>query len=374
MRIDPFSASSSKRKREDEPSGSGQGPGSSRSAPARSRQRLPPSASVLQRAHSFPARLPSQPLPRAEVQPVRHPITRAHPDIHPPRDFSSPPAEPPKLFGVPLQSKEQMEQLNERRIQEGAKRKAEALANVSDSTGYKPDARSASEYMEVVRAYHPGFDTYSPEMKSMAKQMLQSNPRLLAEVAQSRNQVSRLPNGPTASRTMRPDEQVFLTRAFRELRKEFEKYPFHIHGEAAVVGNSRGEVNQTNYSPVPESYVDISKGDKYHLHTHPPFQEPFTSSASALDHRTAAEVYTLHGNKMGTYVTNGKDVLHIQADSTELVKLVPDAEVEKKLGKFPEAYRLPVPQPPLYPFANHEAPGALKSGRLIRKNPPEGQP
>ena len=75
----------------------------------------------------------------------------------------------------------------------------------------------------------------------------------------------------------------------------------------------------------------------------------------------AAHMYRLHDNKMGAYVTNGKDVLHIQPDSLELVKLIPDPKVERKLGKFPEAFKLPTPQRPPYPFPNHEAPAAFRN-------------
>ena len=65
-------------------------------------------------------------------------------------------------------------------------------------------------------------------------------------------------------------------------------------------------------------------------------------------------------NRMTEYLTNGKDVLHIHPASLELVKLLPDPRVEKILGKFPEAFRLPTPQQPPHPFSNHEAPAAFK--------------
>jgi hypothetical protein len=353
-----------------EASGSGTHEVDSRLAQPSSKQGAQPSGPILKRTNSVPARLPSHPLPRTEVQPVRKPITRAHPDTRPPRDFSSPPAESPKLFGIPLRTKKQVEQMNERRIRKGAERKAEAMKDMSDGTGYRFDNRSRFEYREVLRAYHPGYDTYSEEMKYKALLLWKNNPLYMAEVAQHRNEVNRIPNGATASRTMRPDEQVFLTHAFRDMRADFERHPFHIHGETALVGNAQGEVVEYKYTPALISHSTVSKGDKYSLHTHPPYGGPYQSSASAEDHRIAALNYLDFDNKMGTYVTNGKDVLHIQPHSTELVKLIPDAEVEKKLGKFPVAFALPKPQDPPYPFANHEAPGALKSGRLMPKGPP----
>lgn len=367
------SLSSANSQRGSQPSGSGAKKAGAAKPP--SQERASSSGAGLKRTDSLPARLPSPPLPRTEVQPVREPITRAHPDTVPPRNFSEPPLKQTKLFGIPLRTKKQVEQMNELRIQEGAERKAKAFAGVIDSTGYKPDAGTKDEYMDVIRAYHPGYDAYSPEMQSDARnQMLQNNPLILAKVGETRNKVSQLPNGPTASRTMHPEEQVFLTHAIRELQEDFKKHPFHIHGETALVGSSQGEVVRKKYSPAMEVFVETFPGDKYHLHTHPPFIEPFTSSASARDHLIAAHMYLDFNNKMGTYVTNGKDVLHIQADSTELVKLVPDAEVEKTVGKFPEAYRVPAPQLPPYPFANHEAPGSLKPGRLKPKDSPEDRP
>jgi hypothetical protein len=65
-------------------------------------------------------------------------------------------------------------------------------------------------------------------------------------------------------------------------------------------------------------------------------------------------------NKANEYVTNGKDVMHIHPASMELVKLIPLPRVEERMGKFPEAFRLPEPQQPSRPFANHEAPAAVR--------------
>jgi hypothetical protein len=159
---------------------------------------------------------------------------------------------------------------------------------------------------------------------------------------------------------MRPDEQRFLTQAFRRLKDSFQDKPFRIHGETAVVGNSLGAITQFVYSPKGSVSADNLPGNRYDLHTHPPFMEPFTSSASGADHIVAADLYLEHGNKTDTYVTNGKDVLHISPNSTELVKLIPDPEMEKELGEFPVAFTLPKAQEPPYPFANHEAPASFK--------------
>jgi hypothetical protein len=179
-------------------------------------------------------------------------------------------------------------------------------------------------------------------------------------MAQARNEIGALPNGATGTRMMREDEQKFLTEAFQGLRDGFKDKPFHIHGETALVGGKDGKIVESNYSPEGNSYADIEKGDRYHLHTHPPFLEPFTSSASGADHYAAALMYTALDNKMDAYVTNGKDVLHIPPSSTELTRLIPDPAVEERLGKFPVAYELPVPQKRPYPFSNHEAPPAAK--------------
>jgi hypothetical protein len=178
----------------------------------------------------------------------------------------------------------------------------------------------------------------------------------VAGLAQSRNEVSRLPNGPTAARKMAPDEQRFLTDAFRRIQEDIREKPFHIHGETGVVGNKEGGITYFGYNPGGTVSTPTRKGDRYHLHTHPPFMEPLTSSASGTDHKEAAMMYTIFDNKTTAYVTNGRDVLHIQPNSTELVKLIPDPEVERNLGKFPVAFTLPKAQEPPYPFANHEAP------------------
>jgi hypothetical protein len=326
----------------------------------------------LKRSDSAPTRLDALPPENAKVKPARKPITRAASDAIAPEDFSDPDLKPRKVCGmrVPFQ-RDKTEKRNEDRIKAGAERKAMALEGISDATGFLPDI-SDPEFVDVIQAYHPGIADYSPERrKESVIAMLKNNPRFLAELAESRNRELGIPNGPTATRKMNPDEQVFLTRAFRYLHEEFKAEPFRIHGETAVIGNGKGEIVRAVYEPEGSVTAKVTPGDKYHLHTHPPFGEPFASSASAQDHRLAAHVYTLNDSKMSAFVSNGKDVLHIQPDSMELVKLTPDPKMEKKLGKFPVAFEVPKPQPRPRAFAYHEAPGALKPGRLKAKNPPE---
>jgi hypothetical protein len=154
------------------------------------------------------------------------------------------------------------------------------------------------------------------------------------------------------------------------IQEDVEKKPFHIHGESGAVGNKNGEIVFFNHNSKGTVDLTIREGDQYALHSHPPFSEPFTSSASETDHKGAAKSYLAFHNNLNEYVTNGKDVLHIPPASLKLVKLKPDPKVEETLGKFPEAFRVPDPQRPPYPFANHEAPGVLKSGRLMPKDPP----
>lgn len=336
----------------------------------RPRPDIQPKDPGLKRSDSSPARLDAPAPAKTEVRNARKPITSATPDAITPEHFSDPPLKPGKVLGatVPFQ-KARIEKRNEDRIKSGAERKALALAGITDATGFRPDI-SNPEYLDVIQAYHPGIANYSPEKKKHhVAEMLKNHPRFLSELAQSRNEGLGIPNGPTATRKMKPDEQAFLTRAFRYLRDEFRAQPFRIHGETAVIGNGKGEIVRAVYAPEGSVTAKVTPGDKYHLHTHPPFGEPFASSASAQDHRLAAFIYTLNDGKMGSYVSNGKDVLHIQPDSMELVKLTPDPKMEKKLGEFPVAFELPAPKQPPRPFSNHESPAAFKPWA-----PPENRP
>jgi hypothetical protein len=330
---------------EAKPSGSGRKPADSPAAEPPAKHELPPAGPKLNRADSLPARLPSDPVQRTEVETVRHPITRAMPDT-----------KPPVHFHQATQGPDEWEI-----IKEGAEKKMRAMEE--DTWKYAAFERKISrdpEAMEILKSRHPDYERYTSAEKVEVIGELVDHPRLRAELAQARNEVGSVPNGATGTRTMRPDEQKFLTEAFRRLHASFQDKPFRIHGETAVVGNSRGEITQFNYTPAAHASANTLKGSRYDLHTHPPFMEPFTSSASGVDHIVAAELYLAHENKTDTYVTNGKDVLHIPPHSTELIKLIPDPEVEKELGKFPVAFRVPDPQLPPNPFSNHEAPAAFK--------------
>ena len=217
-----------------------------------------------------------------------------------------------------------------------------------------------AEFKDIIRSRHPDFSNYSrAEKAEHSHAMLIDHPRYLAKMARVRNVVQSIPSGATATRPMRPLEQQFLTRAFRRLKSMFQAHPFRIHGETAISGNRQGRLFPPVYSPHSSVTSTFYEGYKYHLHTHPPFWEPVVSSASTQDHIVAAELYGFKNNKMDSFVTNGKDVLHIPPDSTELIKLIPDSRWEKKLGEFPVAFTVPDPQRPPNPFFNNEAPGAL---------------
>jgi hypothetical protein len=144
------------------------------------------------------------------------------------------------------------------------------------------------------------------------------------------------------------------------IKEDVEKKPFHIHGESGVVGDTQGKVVEFLHEPKSSVSVSSDAGDKYVLHNHRPFAEPFSSSASEPDHQAAAESYLEFGNKAKEYLTNGKDVLQIHPASMELIRLHPDPELEETLGKFPEAFKVPPPRDPPKPFANHEAPATFK--------------
>lgn len=319
---------------------------------------LNPSGPKLNRADSLPTRLPSRPSEPTEVKPGRKPITLPMPDTRPPKTFEK----PRKRFELPSSSK------REERRTEAAVQKERAMPHSAGSFKlFNERIHGDPEFMDIIASRHPGFGSYDRQQKIRVFNELANHPRFRAEWAKLRNEINEVPNGPTSSRKMRPDEHVFRANAFQRMAEETKGKPFHIHGEMGVVGNKRGEITHFNYTAGAEVESRIQKGSRYHLHSHPPFMEPFTSSASEQDHMIAAHLYSLHGNKMDTYVTNGKEVLQIMPNSMELIKLVPDPKVEVKLGKFPEAFRVPDPQRPPYPFSNHEAPAAYG-----KSAPPEG--
>lgn len=106
------------------------------------------------------------------------------------------------------------------------------------------------EYKEILHSVHPKYDSYSMEQKVAAcDNMAFSHPRLRAEMAAERNDYNTVPNYPTASRTMNPDEQKFLTDTFKWIHHDIQRKPFHMHGESAVIGNEKGEVIHLDHSP-----------------------------------------------------------------------------------------------------------------------------
>ncbi|HLP41023.1 MAG TPA: hypothetical protein VK465_05915 [Fibrobacteria bacterium] len=291
---------------------------------------------------------------RPEVKAARPPTTRTEPDKFPPMHFSPPPARS-KFLGIPLPFRKSG-------ITQGAKLKEEILVkNPYRFKDIEPIVmKDHPDLAEIVREHSPNYDRDPSHMKSKAmNEALKCHPKYLAIRLQHLNATHRQPTVATATRTMTPGEQTFLTDAFQRIHEDVQKKPFHIHGESAVIGNKKGEITDFHHEAKAHVGMPIEKGDKYYLHTHPPLWEPATSSASLSDHKNAAFHYFEDNRKILSFVTNGKDVLHIQPASMELVKLIPDSKMEETLGKFPIAFKLPDPQQPPYPFSNHEAPGAL---------------
>jgi hypothetical protein len=300
----------------------------------------------LKRSKSLPAHLPSHPLEPAEVKADRKPITRPEPDM----------GRPPEVFDFQLLAGGK---------RAGAELKKAFLDGVRErhplGEWLVPEIGSSRHYMSLIGSLHPKFDSYSLERKTKAfNDLAGAHPKLIAEQAKWRNKMYGIPNYPTSSRMMEPQEQKFLSQAMHLIQEDVEKKPFHIHGESGAVGDLSGRIRQFNHNPKDTVSLTILPGDKYTMHSHPPFSEPFSSSASETDHKGAAEEYLDFNNKMSNYLTNGKDVLEIPSDSMQLIKLNPDPKMEETLGKFPEAFRVPDPQQPPYPFQNHEAPAAFK--------------
>jgi hypothetical protein len=328
-----------------EASGSGTKQEDARPAPAASRQGEKASGPALQRSKSVPARLASNPRERAEVKAERKPITRPEPDIR----------VPPEVFDFRVHA-------GGRRL--GAEFKKVFLEAIVESypigDSLVREIQGSRHCMQLIHSVHPKFRYYSPEQKIKAYEKLAfTHPGLLAKLAKMRNESHAIPNYPTSSRLMEADEQKFLTKAMQRIHEDVEKKPFHMHGESGAVGNQDGEIVFFGHNPCGSVGFPVNEGEKYALHNHPPFTEPFTSSASERDHRGAAETYSRFNNEMKEYLTNGKEVLHISPNSMELIKLHPDPSLEETLGKFPVAFALPKPQDPPYPFANHEAPAAF---------------
>ena len=320
----------------------------SRSAELPSQPESASSGPALKRVDSLPARLPSQTPQRAEVKPICHPISRALPaDKKPPKIFGKGRSKIfGRLFGCTIKSEET-------KTLEAASAKKKAM----QKEGYfmmefmKNSLKKDPEYKEIAGG----------KEEEQQLDTLLNHPRFLAEYAKVRNEKLAIPNYPTGTRTMGREEQLFLTHAFECIKEDVRKNPFHIHGETGMLGNTSCRVTQFNYSPIKECITFYTPESRYDLHTHPAFDEPFTSSASGQDHSEAASRYLKHNPKVDTYVTNGRDVMQIMPTSTELIKLVPDPKVEEEVGKFPVAFKVPAPQRPPYPYSNHEAPAAVKA-------------
>jgi hypothetical protein len=300
------------------------------------------SGPALKRSQSFPAHLPSHPFEPATVQPVRKPVTRPQPDTRPPEDFREGGSK-----------------------REGAELKQQFMGLVEEKHFLRdwlvPAVKGNRDYLECLESMHPKFRSYDWKQVSKALYALAlTHPGLIAEIAKKRNELYSIPNVPTSSRLMKPHEQRFLAEAMRLIQEDVRKKPFHMHGEAGVIGDRNGDVVHFDHSPKESIVLTLMQGDKYALHSHPPFGRPFDSSASETDHKVAAETYLEYGNKTREYFTNGKDVMHILPASMGMVRLHPDPKLEETLGEFPVAFKLPDPRQPPYPFANHEAPAAFK--------------
>jgi hypothetical protein len=307
------------------------------------------SGPALKRSNSLPARLPSDPLEPAEVKTARKPTTRPSPDTRPPKEFRD-------AGGM----RERVE----------AKQDYMEAIREKNPLGWWLNAtiERSPEYCDAILTAHPRFRDYSDEQKRKAvKALLYSHPQLLAETAKWRNEMHGVPNSATSSREMKLFEQKFLAKAMQRILEDVEKRPFHIHGESGVLGNWYGGLTWFGHNPEGSIEIPMRPDDKYALHNHRPFMDPFMSSASETDHRVSTYSYLAFDNRMSEYVTDGKEVLHIQPDSLELVKMIPEPGLEERMGKFPEAFRLPEPQNPPRPFANHEAPAAFKDWK-----PPAG--
>jgi hypothetical protein len=327
-------------------SGSGTKPVDPRPAEAASKQGARPSGPALKRSNSLPARLASHPFEPAEVKPTRKPISRPEPDLK----------RAPETFDFRLHA-------GGRR--QGAELKKAYLDGIVEKyplgDSLRREIEGSRHYLQLIHSMHPKFRYYGPEQKIKAYQNLAAtHPGLLAKHAKMRNKWHGIPNYPTSSRLMEAVEQKFLSNAMRLIQEDVEKKPFHRHGESGAVGDANGAIEFFTHNPRGAVDLYIEDGNKYAMHSHPPYGEPFASSASGPDHRGAAATYLGLKSKMKEYVTNGKDVLHIPPDSLELVQLHPDPEVEEAIGKFPVAFTLPKPQQPPYPFANHEAPATFK--------------
>ncbi|HLP40504.1 MAG TPA: hypothetical protein VK465_03265 [Fibrobacteria bacterium] len=342
-------------KRESPAAESGKKPFDPQPGKPTSKEGLSPSNPGLQRTKSDSGRLTSGVSERPHIEPARPPVSRPRPDIVPPRHFG--PSEPPSFFCIPLPSGI----AREIELETGSQRKFAAFKQTElRFEDIEPRVRRDRELMKIIKESSPNYSRLNPQQRRRAAyNAIGRHPKFMAMVLEVQNKKYSIPTGATATRTMTPGEQTFLTNAFQKIDEDVRNKPFHIHGESSISGNNNGEITFFHHDPRLSTDAPNGAWHKYNLHTHPPYMEPATSSASVDDHVTAANLYLFKNQKRLSYVTNGKDVLHIQPDSTELVKLIPDPDLERTLGTFPVAFKVPAPQKPHYPFSNHEAPGAL---------------
>ena len=137
---------------------------------------------------------------------------------------------------------------------------------------------------------------------------------------------------------MRADEQNFLMNAFQKIQEDIRaklSHEFHIHGESGAIGKKNGQIREFLHNHGNSVQLDDQPGDRYNIHSHPPFGGPLTTSASEPDHYMAAYSYLNYDNKLESYLTNGKDVLQILPNSTELIKLIPDPKFEQHRENSP---------------------------------------
>ena len=340
--------------------------------PSSSNSKREPSAPrpILKRSDSLPAQLPSNPRQRTEVKPDRMPISRSKPDSRPPESFLRSKRENAETIKSHIRTADDTERgglfgKSDEFLGEyaGSIRKSQDLKwNIADTNFlFDKFVQGDKEFQDILRTEHPDFKNYSEVGKFKAYYKLLDHPKFRAAYVEARNEVYAIPTGPTSSRKMEPIEQKFLTYAFWVIKDDIQKKPFHMHGESSLCGNEEGLLSTHIYSAGNNTKMGGYLNDQYQLHSHPPFGGNFGFSPSHTDHITSARAFR-NPDILGMrfYLTDGKDVLHFPPYSTELVKLIPDPKVEDVLGKFPVAFKLPKPEQPPYPFANHEAPAAYK--------------
>jgi hypothetical protein len=336
---------------------------------------LPPLGPGLQRVDSNPARLPSNTPQRPEAKPIQGisegpfrpgKLSRTESDIFSPIHFGRSPVPPPTLaparatfLGIPFPfgKSESSTTKNESSTLHGSKLKEAYLEkNPYRFKDFEPSVTCHPDLMEIIKERYPNYDEADEYLRDKAMdKALKGHPKYLAEQLYHLNAINNAPTAATATRTMTEVEHKFLAGALHMVSEDVHDREFHIHGESSVIGNEKGELTHFHHEPRGGVKLILKEGDKYNLHTHPPFEEPATSAASVTDHKTAAFLYS-HRNGHLSYVTNGKDVLHIQPDSMELVKLKPNPEMVKRYGEFPVGFMVPKPAQPPYPFFHHEAP------------------